>query len=231
MRARIARAAARAGRDPAEITLIGVTKLVPAERVVLGVRAGLHDLGESYVQEASAKIPAVREALAAGAEPPPALRWHAIGRLQRNKARDVARLFDVVHSVDRVELARDLDRRAGEAGRRLAVFLQVNLSGEPQKGGAAPDAVVGLAAACAELAHLEPVGLMGVPAEDPDPEAARPAFAALRELAGRLRASPGGAGLRQLSMGMSHDFEVAIEEGATHVRVGTALFGPRGETT
>jgi hypothetical protein len=230
VRARITRAAARAGRDASEITLIGVTKLVPAERVVLGVRAGLRDLGENYVQEADAKLPAVREALAARAETPPALRWHAIGRLQRNKARDVARLFDAVHSVDRIELARELDRRAGEASRRLAVFFQVNLCAEPQKGGAAPNAVPALVAACAELAHLDPTGLMVVPADDPDPEAARPAFAALRELAGELRARPGGERLRHLSMGMSHDFEVAIEEGATHVRVGTALFGPRGGT-
>ena len=198
--------------------------------MLLGVRAGLRDLGENYVQEANAKLPALREALAATEEAPPALRWHAIGRLQRNKARDVARLFDVVHSVDRIELARELDRRAREAGRRLAVFLQVNLCNEPQKGGAAPDAMPALAVACAELAHLDAIGLMVVPPDDANPEAARPAFAALRELAGRLQAGPGGERLRQLSMGMSHDFEVAIEEGATHVRVGTALFGPRGGT-
>jgi pyridoxal phosphate enzyme (YggS family) len=227
VRARIAAAARRAGRDPAEITLIGVTKGVDASRVAEVVRSGLSDLGENYVQEAQEKISAVHKILAAP-ERSQAVRWHGIGRLQRNKARDAVALFEVIHSVDRIELARELDRRAGHAGRRLEVFLQVNLSAEAQKGGVLPRAVGSLAQECTKLLHLAPIGLMVVPAESPDPEAARPVFSALRELARGLRDGPGGEGYRALSMGMSQDFEVAIEEGATHIRVGTALFGPRG---
>jgi hypothetical protein len=221
LRERIAAAARRARRDPAEITLVGVGKRVPAARVAAAVAAGLRDVGESFVQEARAKIP---EVAASVAEPP---RWHLVGRLQRNKARDAVALFDWVHGVDREDLARELDRRAIQLDRRLAVLLQVNLSGEPQKGGATPDALPGLLAACRELAALDVRGLMTVPAAADDPESARPAFAQLRALRDALRAAPGGAGLAHLSMGMSHDFEVAVEEGATMVRIGTALFGAR----
>jgi len=221
VRARIAAAARRAGRDPSEVTLVGVTKGVPAERVVAAVEAGLAELGESYVQEAGPKIAAVNRAVS---NPP---RWHLVGRLQRNKAKEAVRLFQVVESVDRLELARELDRRAAAAGRRLEVLLQVNLSGERQKGGVAPEALAELLAACAALPALEVTGLMTVPAAAPEPEAARPAFAHLRALRDALRATPAGKGLRHLSMGMSGDFEVAVEEGATIVRVGTALFGPR----
>jgi pyridoxal phosphate enzyme (YggS family) len=226
LQGRIASAARRAGRDPRAITLIGVTKRVEAPRVAEAVLLGLADLGESYVQEARRKIPAVRGMLAAEALPR-APRWHGIGRLQRNKVREAVALFDVIHSVDRIDLARELDERAGQVHRRLDVFLQVNLSGEAQKGGVAPGSLGELAAECAKLPHLTPLGLMTVPAEGPDPEAAREAFAALRGLAQGVREAVGGEGFVGLSMGMSHDFEVAIEEGATHIRVGTALFGPR----
>jgi len=226
LRARITSAARRVGRDPGEITLIGVTKRVDASRVAEAISLGLTDLGENYVQEAREKIPAVREIVRAG-KVPRAPRWHGIGQLQRNKAREAVALFDVIHSVDRIELARELDRRAAEAGRSLEVFLQVNLSGEAQKGGVLPSSLGELAAECAKLAHLVPIGLMAVPAESPDPQAARPTFAALCELARDLRDAVGSDRFVALSMGMSHDFEVAIEEGATHIRVGTALFGPR----
>jgi PLP dependent protein len=226
VRTRITSAARRVGRDPAKITLIGVTKRVDASRVAEAVSLGLRDLGENYVQEARQKIHAVREILAAG-KVPQATRWHGIGQLQRNKVREAVALFDVIHSVDRIALARELDQRAGQAGRRLEVFLQVNLSGEAQKGGVLPSLLGELAAECAKLPHLAPVGLMAVPAENPDPEAARPVFAALRDLARGLGEALGGDRFVALSMGMSHDFEVAIEEGATHIRVGTALFGPR----
>jgi len=225
VRARIAGAARRAGRDPAEITLIGVSKGVDASRVAEAVRSGLSDLGENYVQEAREKISSLHKILAAQ-ELPQAVRWHGIGRLQRNKARDAVALFNVIHSVDRIELARELDRRAGQAGRRLEVFLQVNLSAEAQKGGVLPSALGALAEECAKLLHLVPIGLMVVPAESADPEAVRPVFAALRVLARGLRDAADGS-YRALSMGMSQDFEVAIEEGATHIRVGTALFGKR----
>ena len=205
--------------------MVGVTKRVPAERVAEALRAGLGVLGENYVQEARAKADALARLLGAGGPHP---RWRLIGRLQRNKARDAVALFEAVETLDRAELAAELDRRAADAGRSLEVLLQVNLSEEAQKGGAAAEELPALLAACADLPHLRVAGLMTVPAASSDPEAALPVFARLRALAAALRDVPGGAGLRELSMGMSADFEVAIEEGATLVRVGTALFGPRG---
>jgi len=229
LRERIAAAARRAGRDPAEVTLVGVAKRMPAERVVEAVAAGLGDVGENYVQEAKEKRAAVEAALAMRGVPTP--RWHGIGRLQRNKARDAVATFDVVHGVDRAELATELARRAAadpaRAGRPLEVLLQVSLCGEPQKGGADPEALPALLEACAKQEALAVTGLMTIPADGLAPEALRAVFARLRETARALRGLPGGAGLTKLSMGMSGDFETAIEEGATHVRVGTALFGPR----
>jgi len=225
VRARIGGAARRAGRSADEITLVGVAKRQPAERVAAARRAGLHCVGESYLQEAQAKIPRVGALLAAcGAAPP---HWHFVGRLQRNKAREVARFFDVVESVDREELGLELERRAAGRAQPLEVLLQVNVSGEARKGGVAPEALPELLAASARWRRLRVVGLMAIPAAAEDPEASRPAFARLRELRDALRGGPGAEGLRELSMGMSADFEVAIEEGATWVRVGTALFGAR----
>lgn len=220
VRSRIEAAALRAGRDAREITLVGVSKRMPAERIAEAARAGLACIGENYVQEA-------REKRAALADCPQALRWHLIGNLQRNKARDAVALFDVIETVDRAALAEELDRRAAAAGRTLEILLQVNVSGEPQKAGARPQDVAVLLAACAALPHLRVTGLMTVPEAADDAEATRPAFARLRALRDALRTAPGGQTLRDLSMGMSADFEVAIEEGATLVRVGTALFGPR----
>jgi PLP dependent protein len=228
LRERIAAAAARAGRSPDEVTLVGVAKRQPAEAVVSAVAAGLRDVGESYAQEAREKIPVVRAALAARGLPAP--RFHFIGRLQTNKARIATSLFDCVESVDRAELAAELSRRAAAAGRRLPVLLQVNLSAEARKGGVAPEALPALLAACAELPGLEAVGLMTVPEEGAEASRLRGRFARLRELRDTLAGS-GHAGLRELSMGMSADFELAVEEGATRVRIGTALFGPRGGTT
>jgi len=222
VRARIGAAARRAGRDPAAVTLVGVSKRMPPERVAEAARAGLACVGENYVQEAREKKAAL--------DPLPearALRWHLIGNLQRNKARDAVATFDVVETVDRPGLAQELERRAAQAGRAHEVLLQVNVTGEPQKAGAAPQDVAALLCACAELPHLRVTGLMTVPEAAADPERTRPCFAQLRALRDALRDAPGGAGLRELSMGMSADFEVAIEEGATLVRVGTALFGPR----
>jgi pyridoxal phosphate enzyme (YggS family) len=225
VRERIARAAERAGRDPAEVRLVGITKWKPAEAIVAAVAAGLGCVGESYVQEAVAKLPAVREALAARGLPTP--RFHFVGQLQRNKARDAVAHFDCIESVDRESLARALDHRAEAAGVHRSVLLQVDLSHEPGKGGADPDALPDLLAACAALPRLSVEGLMTVPAPGPDAEASRAPFARLRALRDRLRELPGGETLRELSMGMSADFEVAVEEGATLVRVGTAIFGPR----
>jgi hypothetical protein len=223
---RIARAASRAGRRVADITLLGVSKRQPAEAVAALVAAGLAHCGENFVQEARAKIPRVAALLGPGVQPP---RWHFIGRLQSNKAKLAAGLFDVVESVDRLELARALDAHAAAAGRTLEVLLQVNVSGEAQKGGAAPEALDALARAVAALPHLRLTGLMTLPRAGA-PEQVRPAFARLRELRDGLCRAAGGLTLPELSMGMSADFEVAIEEGATIVRVGTALFGARGGT-
>jgi pyridoxal phosphate enzyme (YggS family) len=229
LRARMAAAARRAGRDPGEIALLGVAKGQPLERVEAAVRAGVARLGENYVQEARAKQEALAARLAQAGLPAPS--WHFVGRLQRNKAREAVRLFDCIETLDSAPLAAELDRRAAAAGRRLAVLLQVNLSREPQKGGVPAEELPALLAACAGCAALRVTGLMTVPAAAADPEASRPAFAQLRELRDTLlrAVEPGGGGadLRELSMGMSEDFEVAIEEGATIVRIGTALFGPR----
>jgi pyridoxal phosphate enzyme (YggS family) len=225
--ARIARSAARAGRSKESVTLVGVSKRQRAEAVAELAAAGLAHCGENFVQEARDKIPRVADQLAAAGKPAP--RWHLIGRLQSNKAKLAAALFDVIEVVDRAELARALDAHAAVAGRTLEVLLQVNVSGEAQKAGVAPDELAALTAEVAVLPHLRLAGLMAIPEATEDPEASRPAFARLRELRDALCASRPGLTLPALSMGMSADFEVAIEEGATIVRVGTALFGARGE--
>jgi hypothetical protein len=218
LRARVDTAARRAGRDPAAVRIVGAAKKQPPERVAAAVRAGLRDIGENYVQEAAAKRAAVEtlvgDMLAAS------LHWHGIGHLQRNKAKEAVACFEWLHAVDTARLATELDRRAAEAGRSLTVLLQLNLSGEVTKAGVAADGLPALLDAVRRLAHLRVVGLMTMPAPAPDPEAARPVFA-------RLRALAEAAQLPELSMGMSDDFEVAVEEGATLVRIGTALFGAR----
>jgi pyridoxal phosphate enzyme (YggS family) len=219
---RIARACARAGRAPGEVTLMAVSKRQPIERVALAVAAGVRCLGENYVQAIRERRPQLEALISA--EQAAELRWHMIGGLQRNKAKLVVPLVDAVESVDRESLAVELDRRAAEAGRVLAVCLQVNVSREAQKSGVAPEALPALLEATAGLANLRVEGLMTVPAADGD---ARAAFAQLRALRDTLRSAPGGTALRELSMGMSGDFEIAIEEGATRVRVGTAIFGAR----
>jgi hypothetical protein len=222
---RIERAARRAGRDPAAVHLLGAAKRQPPGRVAAAVRAGLRDVGENYVQEAKVKMSALQEIL--GPELAGSVRWHGIGHLQRNKAREAVASFDRIHTLDSVRLAAALDEQATRAGRRLPVLVQVNLSREATKSGVDPDALPELLDALRPFAHLDVVGLMTMPAPDPDPEAARPSFARLRALRDDLRTHPGGERLEELSMGMSHDFEIAVEEGATWVRVGTALFGPR----
>jgi pyridoxal phosphate enzyme (YggS family) len=224
VRERVRRAAVRAGLQPERVALVGVAKRKPSQLVAAAVRAGLRDIGENYLQEAREKIPKVKAELEATGVPEP--RWHFVGQLQRNKAREVARSFDVVETVDRESLGRELDRRARSAERTLDVLLQVNLSDEPQKGGVDPQALPDLLAASRVWSNLRVVGLMTIPAAAEDPEASRPAFARLRKLAEALRGAPGGDQLRELSMGMSADFEVAIEEGATIVRIGTEIFGP-----
>jgi pyridoxal phosphate enzyme (YggS family) len=223
LRARVRAAAARAGRAEESVTLLGVAKGTPDDRVVAAVRAGLADVAENYLQEAAARRTGLAKRIAeAGAAAP---RWHFVGRLQRNKARAVAQLFDVVHTLDRPELGDALERHAAAAGRTLDALVQINASDEAQKGGAAPDHVRALLGAGGAWPHLRITGLMAIPAASDDPERTRPAFAMLRAVRDELRAEH--PLLRELSMGMSGDFEVAIEEGATIIRVGTALFGPR----
>jgi pyridoxal phosphate enzyme (YggS family) len=225
VRERVARAAERARRRPGEIAVVGVSKRKPAELIAAAVRAGLRDVGENYVQEAREKIPIVREMLEESGHKAP--RWHFIGQLQRNKARAVVRDFDAVQTVDRGRLGAELNRRAEHLPRPFEVLLQVDLSGEEGKGGVRPEALPDLLAASRAWPHLRVTGLMAIPAPEDDPEASRPAFARLRALRDSLRARPGGEYLVELSMGMSEDFEVAIEEGATIIRVGTAIFGAR----
>jgi hypothetical protein len=228
VRERMAAAAHRVGRKPEEITLLGVAKRKPPELIVAAVRAGLRDLAENYVQEAAAKIPAVNAELERAKLAAP--RWHFVGQLQRNKVREVVRLFDVIASVDRVKLGAEIERRSEQEDRSLDVLLQVNLSGEPQKGGVDPADLPELLEASLHWSRLRIVGLMTVPAATEDPDGSRPAFARLRALRDELHGEPGGKHLSELSMGMTGDFEVAIEEGATIVRVGTAIFGPRSES-
>ena len=227
VRGRIHEACHRAGRDPASVTLVAVSKTVPAERVREAIEAGVTDLGENYVQEAQAKIESLTPLPADGA-PGQAVRWHFIGHLQRNKAKYVARLFDVMQSVDSLALARELDRRAGAASRRLTVLIEVNISGEETKFGAEEAGALELVRGIAALEHLDVRGLMTMPPFFDDPEDSRPYFQQLRDLSDKLRA----AALPEvepveLSMGMTHDYHVAVEEGATLVRVGTGLFDPR----
>ncbi len=208
VRERIARAAERAGRDPAGILLLAVTKLFPATVIHEAYAAGLRDFGENYVQEFERKAPEV--ASLAGA------RFHLIGHLQSNKSQKAAELFQGIQTVDSPRLARRLEA----TGRALEVMLEVKLSPEQAKSGAAPAELPELIAAVRECPHLRLLGLMTMPPWSDDPEASRGYFRQLRELAERHA-------LAHLSMGMSHDLEAAIEEGATCVRVGTALFGRR----
>lgn len=217
VRDRLAAAAERSGRDLSEITLVAVGKTHPAAALTEAVAAGIRDLGENRVQEAAAKLPHV----------PPA-RWHLIGPLQRNKARLALETFDVIHTLDRPELVERLERllEEGWPERRLEVLIEVNVGLEAQKAGVLPEDAAALARAALACPHLRLLGLMAIPPFADDPEASRPHFRALAELRDRLQERLGAA-LPALSMGMSHDVEVAVEEGATLVRVGTAIFGAR----
>jgi hypothetical protein len=218
--ARIATAAARAGRDPGAVTLVAVSKTVPADRLRAAVVAGYDLLGENRVQEAEAKAPEV---------PGPA--WHLVGPLQSNKARRALDVFDVIQSVHELDLARRLDRLAAEEPGRapVKVLLQVNVDRDPAKAGFDPDALAAATEALDTCAALDVRGLMTIGRLVDDAAEARPTFAALRELSARLRERWPRLG-PELSMGMSDDFEVAVEEGATIVRVGRALFGERPAT-
>jgi pyridoxal phosphate enzyme (YggS family) len=211
---RIALAAARAGRRPESVRLVAVTKTVPVERILEAREAGLSVFGENYVQEAEGKIGAV-----------PGAEWHFVGRLQGNKVKRAVSMFDWIETADSAARLADLSRRAVDAGRVLPVLLEVNLAGEPAKSGVLPGEVPALVGAAATLPGISLRGLMAIPPAVAGAEESRPRFAALRELL--RRNAPAGGGMTELSMGMSDDFEVAVEEGATLVRIGTALFGER----
>jgi PLP dependent protein len=211
IRGRVAAAAARAGRDPAEVTLVAVAKLHPAAAVQAALAAGVTDVGENYAQDLEAKAAEV-----------PGVRWHFLGRLQRNKAGVLVRVGALVHSLDSLAGARALGRRAVQAGTVAEALVQVEVDQRGAAHGVAPGDLDAFAAACQEVAGLRLRGLMVLPAPTAGPEGARPAFRRTAELAAEL-----GSGMTELSMGMTADFEVAVEEGATLVRVGTALFGPR----
>ncbi len=221
VRQRVAAAAERSGRAAAAVLIVAVSKTVPAERMRAAYELGFTTFGENRVQEAREKIAALSL---------PGLRWELIGHLQTNKAALAVGLFDRVQSVDSVRLAETLERRAEAAQKVLPVLLEVNVAGEASKSGLAPDELLAAARAIAALPHLRPEGLMTVAPLVGDAEEVRPVFRRLRELRGRVRAAvPLGddGGWHELSMGMTDDYAVAIEEGATIVRIGRALFGTR----
>ena len=210
VRERIARAAERTGRHTSDVLLVGVSKTVEVARIREAIEAGVAALGENRVQEAREKVSEI-------GRPVP---WHLVGHLQTNKVRDALELFDVIHSLDRLDLAKELDKRARARGRAVDALVEVNIAGEASKGGVGPDGLGELLDAVAALSSVRLRGLMAIPPEAKEPDESRVWFRALRKLGERY-------GFAELSMGMSGDFEVAIEEGATLVRVGTAIFGPR----
>jgi len=215
----IERAALRSGRKPEDITLIAVSKTIGPAVIQQGVDAGITDLGENRVQEAAEKVERVTG---------PALRWHLIGHLQSNKVRHAVRMFDVIHTVDSVDLSSRLDRIAGEMGRTPTVLVQVKLGDEPAKSGADPRSLPAILEALDSAANLRLRGLMVIPPLSESSESTRGYFKRLREIRDGLnQGRPSDRQLADLSMGMSGDFEIAIEEGATMVRVGTAIFGSR----
>lgn len=221
VRSRVSAAAERAGRAPEDVLIVAVSKMVDAEHVRLAYELGLKTFGENRVQEARSKIAAL---------PVPLIRWEMIGHLQTNKVALAVRLFARIQSVDSVHLAEALEAHAARVGRTLPVLLEVNVAGEASKTGFAPAEMPAAARAIAALPHLRPEGLMTVAPIVADPEQARPVFRALRALRDQLCAEAPEAGWVQLSMGMTDDFEVAIEEGATIVRIGRAIFGDRPAT-
>ena len=215
---RIAKAAARVGRAPEEITLVAVTKTVPVERIREAIDAGQRVFGENRVQEAQAKIGALGRNV----------EWHLIGHLQRNKAKFVCDLFDLLHSVDSLPLAQDINVHASRHGLVMPLLIQVNIGDETTKSGVTASETLALVQQVAALSHVAIRGLMCVPPAVEIAEHARPFFVELRTLAEQIAAARlPTVSMAELSMGMSHDFEVAIEEGATMVRVGSAIFGPR----
>ena len=218
IRQRIAFAAARAGRDAHSIKLMAVTKTVSPEKISQAINAGVTMFGENYVQEAKEKITALGKQT----------QWHMIGHLQTNKAKYAVNLFNYVHSVDRIELAQELDKRAGLTGHKMNILIEVNVSGEQTKNGVSANAALDLIKRIASLENISVRGLMTMAPYSDNPENSRPYFIALRNLRNQIsREQIPGIQMEELSMGMTDDFEVAIEEGATIVRIGRAIFGRR----
>jgi pyridoxal phosphate enzyme (YggS family) len=215
VRERMEKAARRVGRDPEEIKLVAVSKTVEPARIKEAIEAGASILGENYVQEAQKKIEEIGQSIS----------WHFIGHLQSNKSKYAVRLFDTIHSLDSIPLAEELNRRAEQADRRIRVLIEVNLSKEETKFGTDEEKILNLAKRVLQLDRLSLGGLMTMPPYFDSPEMSRPYYIKLREVKERLVKE--GIPIADLSMGMSNDFEIAIEEGATYVRVGTAIFGQR----
>ena len=226
IRERLAAACSRAGRSEADVELVAVSKRIPLTRVADACRAGQVVLGENRIQDAVPRQGEFRELLAADGLDPDLPRWHFIGSLQKNKARKAAGAFELIHGVDSADLALRLDRIAGELGVRQPILLQVNVSGEESKHGLTPDTARSAAAELAATANVDLQGLMTMARAGADEAELHSTFAALRTLSETLRADTGLA-LPHLSMGMSGDFEAAVAEGATLVRIGSAIFGPR----
>jgi len=222
IRGEIDAAACRAGRDPASVRLVAVSKTQPVEAVIEAVHAGASIVGENRVQEALAKMEELSEMEGVSDLP---VEWHMIGTLQKNKARHAVGRFSLIHSLDSASLAAEIDKRAAGLGIVQDVLIEVNVSGEETKHGVRPEEVQALAAAADRMEHIRPVGLMCIPPFTDNPEDSRPHYRRLKELSDEIRAA--GVDLRELSMGMTQDYEVAVEEGSTLVRVGTAIFGPR----
>jgi pyridoxal phosphate enzyme (YggS family) len=217
---RIRRATVECGRSPEAVRLVAVSKTVPADRVLAAIEAGMTVFGENYIQEARDKIDRMAQV---------PVSWHFIGHLQSNKAKYAVPIFDLIHSVDSFKLALEIDKQARKHGKTQDILIQVNVSGEASKSGIEPGEALALAGEIAGLEHVALRGLMTMPPFFDDPERARPYFRALRQLADRIRQEGlAGVGMDELSMGMTGDFEAAIEEGATLVRIGTAIFGERG---
>lgn len=216
---RIEEAALKAGRDPSEIKLVAVSKTVGVEKIKEAVSAGATILGENYVQEAKKKIEEIGRQV----------EWHMIGHLQTNKVKQAIGLFDMIQSVDRIGLAKEIDKRAKQLDKRVRVLIEVNISGEAAKSGVEREMATSLVSEIANLENVTVEGLMTMPPYFTDPQDARPYFESLRDLKVEIeRQGFANISMKELSMGMSNDFEIAIEEGATIVRVGTAIFGERG---
>jgi len=215
---RVSEAALRVGRNPREIKLLAAAKSQSVELVQAAIAAGVRLIGENYVQEAEEKRHAISEAV----------EWHMIGHLQRNKVKAALNTFNLIQSLDSVALARELDKEGRKSGKRVRTLIEINLGDEQSKSGIGRDKVNELIKRVSELAHLQVEGLMAVPPFKENPEEIRPYFRSLRELQVELQGwkIPNGS-FNELSMGMTHDYPIAIEEGATIVRIGTALFGPR----